>query len=365
MKEMLNRKKESSILGFSLVEVLVALVVFASVIAAVFGIYKQSQKSGDFNREITEAQQNARGALDAIVADLRAAGYGIDPTTQVPVEVASDYRITILRDVNRNGVINLGERITYFVDPSTSDPLVSTTQNPNDCVIRKVVSSGANPQATPASGTGEVIAYGITQITADVVAQASVVPVPVADGWDTPLFVYRDDIGQDLLASAMANDPDGPEWGRTVSDSLLGEQHLPNVPPAIHSITVDVVAETARPNPQNGQYRRSHFLACQSQKPVARPGDSDGGHRHGHRHRDGNGNRHGHRNGHWHWNRHRDGNGSFPSARGAADSYPHGQRSDAPAWRHQRAGFAGGLPDDSGWPARPGHRAGHEGGHLE
>ena len=58
----------------------------------------------------------ARAALDSILRDMRAAGWGITPATQVPIETASEYRASPRAIANPEQGHRSGERITYFVD---------------------------------------------------------------------------------------------------------------------------------------------------------------------------------------------------------------------------------------------------------
>ncbi len=228
--------------GFTLLEIMVALVVFALVGVAIFQILVHTNQSEDVGQSLTEAQQNARAALDTILRDLRQAGYNIDSSKNVPIETASQYRMTFVIDQNQNGTIDPGERITYFLDADQSDPAVANTPNPHDYVIRRIISTAADSMAAPAAGTGDIVAYGVTQRPAG------------GDGWGVPLFDYYAGNGTSLLGGGA--DPDDAVYGRTVADSLLGAPAGTGYDSQVRTVRVQVVAEAGRIDPESHDYQQ-------------------------------------------------------------------------------------------------------------
>jgi Tfp pilus assembly protein PilW len=192
--------------GFTLIEALIGVVIFSFIMIATYSIFNTSKDIQTAAMDLSDAQQNARIGLDTIERDVRLAGFGIEPTVQTPILVASEYRITFVRDDNGNGAVDLGETVTYFLDPQTSTFTVSVTPNPKDMVIRRTVSDAYNPTAAPISGYGDVVASGITQQTDE-------------DGsLDVPLFRYLDAAGVSLI-DVDADDPYSSDYGNTVADS--------------------------------------------------------------------------------------------------------------------------------------------------
>jgi prepilin-type N-terminal cleavage/methylation domain-containing protein len=230
--------------GFTLVEMAVSLVLFSFVVVSVYSIFNSSQKIQSSGLDLSQAQQNARIALDTIEKDLRLAGFGISPTTQVPILVASEYRVTFVRDANGNGTVDLGETITYFLDTGSLDFISHSTPNPRDMVLRRLVSESWNPNAQPTSGYGDVVACSITQQTDD-------------DGsLDVPMFDYLDENGVTLL-DVGADDPYSSEYGHTISDSTaLGRPIGGGNNVQIATIAVTIVAEGEAKNQFKGDYER-------------------------------------------------------------------------------------------------------------
>src|SRR6266850_2074358 len=142
-----NLKRRKSDTGFTLIEMTIAVLLFALVIGSIYSIYVRGEKSQQLGLELAEANQNARSGVDLIARELRSAGYGVNPATQPAIVVGSQYRVTFALDLNGNRNIDLGEVITYFLDSNTSDPLVSGSPNPYDFVLRRKVGAAGDSLA--------------------------------------------------------------------------------------------------------------------------------------------------------------------------------------------------------------------------
>ena len=64
--------------GFSLIELLIAMVISTMILGAVYGAYKVQQDHGLAQEQVTEMQQNLRVGLNALVREARYAGYDPD-----------------------------------------------------------------------------------------------------------------------------------------------------------------------------------------------------------------------------------------------------------------------------------------------
>ncbi|MBM9513567.1 prepilin-type N-terminal cleavage/methylation domain-containing protein [Desulfogranum marinum] len=64
--------------GFTLIELMIAMVISTMILAAVYGAYKVQQDHGLAQEQVTEMQQNLRVGLNALVREARYAGYDPD-----------------------------------------------------------------------------------------------------------------------------------------------------------------------------------------------------------------------------------------------------------------------------------------------
>jgi len=63
--------------GFTIIELMVALVLSFILVGAVYGTFTSQQKAYTVQDQVAEAQQNARMAMNMLVRDMRMAGYGM------------------------------------------------------------------------------------------------------------------------------------------------------------------------------------------------------------------------------------------------------------------------------------------------
>jgi type IV pilus assembly protein PilW len=120
--------------GFSLIELLVALVVGMFVLAATIGLVTINQRSHFVQEQVVGSQQHARIALDMMARDLRMAGYnplGVDPdvfATSVPANGAITFPFVLKMDANNNGALDPGETVSYaYIE--TGDDAGKITRN--------------------------------------------------------------------------------------------------------------------------------------------------------------------------------------------------------------------------------------------
>jgi len=106
--------------GFTLVELLVALMVMGLVLTATFAFLQQGQQEYLLGVARLEAQQNTRVALERMAQEIRTAGF--DPTGAAFPAILNPAptSFTIQKDLNGNGVIDVaGETITYLLRGAT------------------------------------------------------------------------------------------------------------------------------------------------------------------------------------------------------------------------------------------------------
>lgn len=126
-----QRRKEEE--GFTVVEVLVASVIFAIVLLPIFQMYSTSRTTYAKGEVKTTLQQNARAAMEVISRELRMIGYdpnhtipflgaGTNPaTTQRAIQSADATGIRFIADVNNpagTGPDGWGDMLEYSYDPA-------------------------------------------------------------------------------------------------------------------------------------------------------------------------------------------------------------------------------------------------------
>jgi type IV pilus assembly protein PilW len=75
--------------GFSLIELMSALVILAIALTAVFATFLSQQQSFTIQNRVAEMQQNLRQAVEFMSRDIRMAGYGIPDNVTIPNNIIS------------------------------------------------------------------------------------------------------------------------------------------------------------------------------------------------------------------------------------------------------------------------------------
>jgi type IV pilus assembly protein PilW len=159
--------------GFTLVELLVAMVMGLLIMAALYYTYASQQKSQVITEKVTALQQNCRSAMYHLQKDMRMAGY--NPTRSavtfgfVNVAAATD-SVTITMDEDEDGALDTDETITYSLNP--------------DNTLKKVVGAGT-PQTIAESITGLNFTFldaNETSTTVDINVRMVDITVTATDG---------------------------------------------------------------------------------------------------------------------------------------------------------------------------------------
>jgi type IV pilus assembly protein PilW len=74
--------------GFTITEMMIAVVIFSIVLAAVYSTYQSQQKSYVTQDQVAEAQQNLRAAMFFVGSDLKMAGYDPQEVTDATILTA-------------------------------------------------------------------------------------------------------------------------------------------------------------------------------------------------------------------------------------------------------------------------------------
>ena len=123
----MNQKmfKDKNNQGFTLLELVIAMLISGIVLGAVYRTYRFQQKSYVVQDQVSVMQQNLRAAMYHMATDLRMAGYdphGSAGAGFVPPLSAATLRFTL--DLDEDGTISGGnEDITYTLNVATGDLL--------------------------------------------------------------------------------------------------------------------------------------------------------------------------------------------------------------------------------------------------
>ena len=111
--------------GFTLIELMVALVIASIVLAAIYGVYATLTRSYTTQNVAAEVQQVARAAVAYMAEEIMMAG--LDPTgiTSAGFEDATDKKIHFTLDYDMDGGLATDniENITYSWSGTPGDPL--------------------------------------------------------------------------------------------------------------------------------------------------------------------------------------------------------------------------------------------------
>lgn len=141
-----NRKKIVADQGFTLVELLIAMVVAGLATMATYSVYVVQQQSYTAQNQVTEMQQNLRAALNLMARDIRMAGYDEEGSTVASIVDAKPDLFSFTFDRNDDGDIDdPGEHIAYDTYVSSGIPILGRTTDNDDIAI---TGAGAHWEAT-------------------------------------------------------------------------------------------------------------------------------------------------------------------------------------------------------------------------
>ena len=123
---MIHNPLKSSRSGFSLVELMIAMVIAIVSLGAIYGVFASVQKTSTSNEVTARVMQSLRTSVDFMESDIRMAGLDRFGTAAAGIEVATATNLRFTADRNMDGTINTAvlpglqeqdlERITYFYD---------------------------------------------------------------------------------------------------------------------------------------------------------------------------------------------------------------------------------------------------------
>ncbi len=181
-------KARSAEAGFTLVEVMTAMVIFTIAIVAVFSTFEFQQLSYSTQSRMAEMQQNLRMSVECLGRDLRMAGFGIPPTVNI-----HDNEITqrTIRPINSSS----GPDEVYLMYAYDNDAFHPQVQNVN--MVSGATSISLSPAATIPYVVGDrlLISDGtngdILKITAATPTQLTLLAGPTSSYVGATLYRMR------------------------------------------------------------------------------------------------------------------------------------------------------------------------------
>lgn len=108
--------------GFTLVELLVAMVISLILMGGIYSAYYTQQKSATNQEQTTEMRQDLRAGLDLMANDIRMAGFDPTHSAHAGFVTATASSVTFTYDLNGNGnTTDPNESITYSLSGTTLD----------------------------------------------------------------------------------------------------------------------------------------------------------------------------------------------------------------------------------------------------
>jgi type IV pilus assembly protein PilW len=197
--------------GFTLVEILVAIVASLIVLGAIAATFIVQNKSYDKEEQVVDMQENVRAAIQILTLKLRMAGYDPTGSTGAGLVSAGSNSIQFTMDLNGDGDLDdtgPDEDITFALDTTDLQLTMDTVpvaENIQSLVFTYFDSS--DNQLVPATGSPPVLSAvqmaDVTRITIQLIAQTEK-PDPDYPGGYRTRTLASDVLMRNLALSAAA-----------------------------------------------------------------------------------------------------------------------------------------------------------------
>ncbi len=220
------KKQKHGTAGFSLVELLVGTILFTIVTGIAFSLLMSAQLRYQGESTVTEAFQQANVALDQIVRDVHSAGY--PPMSSLSTTVASNHPDWY--------ALPFAWTPSYPATPCTVGA-TCTVPGEYDLIVEADVGTGQGVQWIRYSLQGTTLMRGMTT------------KVP-----------FKDPVAETLgsLAPYLENVQNGP-GNKSLPIFSYGYDCISPPPPPqpsnICKVNITLIVQSARPDPQTGQFR--------------------------------------------------------------------------------------------------------------
>jgi type IV pilus assembly protein PilW len=269
--------------GFTLVELMVAMVIGAIVLAGIYASHSMQQKTYRNESMILNAQQNVRGAMHMVQMDLMMAGYdrsnsgrfGVISITNIngnsAVRFTSDNGAGGNAD---NGIVDANETIEYsmFNSPDTAESGVF------DLAREVVPPGGADARVLLAEGIEAfAVAYaydadGDSQLDfVNTNGNTDALGIPIQDAGENVIWAIDTDGDNDLDTSLDDNNDGVIDINDTIGGTSLTALGLTdNIPvDQIRAMRIWLLARTRGPLlNQRGDLNRSYYIPGRTPFPL-------------------------------------------------------------------------------------------------
>lgn len=136
--------------GFTLIEVLVAVSIFAIVVLITMNYIFQGYNMNRFSLEMSDATEYAKKGIETMVKEVREASYG--DNGDYPIVQADAQSFTFYSDIDTDAVI---EKVRYslagtnlirgVINPTAGTPVQYLSANEATTTIAQYIQNGANP----------------------------------------------------------------------------------------------------------------------------------------------------------------------------------------------------------------------------
>ncbi|MCG8683624.1 MAG: prepilin-type N-terminal cleavage/methylation domain-containing protein [Desulfobacterales bacterium] len=126
--------------GFTLIEMMMALVIGIMITGGAYSIYTTQQQSYYAQDQVAEMQQNLRAAFTVMVNELRMAGYDPQVTGNFGITSALAGRVQFTTDTDQDGIVDANETIDIGYSTTVDadgDGLPNANPDPADIGIQR------------------------------------------------------------------------------------------------------------------------------------------------------------------------------------------------------------------------------------
>ena len=154
--------------GFTLTELMVALAISAIVTTGMYRTFVQQQRVSMQQEQLTEARQNARLSMDAMIEEIRDAGFDPGGLAGAGIVQANSTSLRFTRDMNCNGTLGRTQQpyAKGVNDRGLGEDIAYSFHSPRQVIRRQVFEDGT-PAGPPAPLASNIIDLNFCYVLKD------------------------------------------------------------------------------------------------------------------------------------------------------------------------------------------------------